>query len=262
MKWIIRSRKRAWHERVNKCFERYASEHGRSDRKVKMSQSELVRRIRERYEDMSSVPDVSQASISRWLSIGGEGAPDANLPPTETIIMLADFFGVDVGYLLGETDFKTYASSDAARYLGITERAIDKIRLATSRETAFRDTGIWHDEASEILSKLLGSRHLFELIRAFDEMEHLYDEPDVQKRMFEELDAKYGSTMVAEALEFDPYEDDRRERPPQFVEAYKDVQAALDKMSERDAKKREAVKASRYELMRVFSRIVDELYPE
>ena len=50
---------------------------------------------------------------------------------------IADFFGVDVGYLTGETDEKTYAMSHACAFTGLSSSSITAIRswIGTTAES-------------------------------------------------------------------------------------------------------------------------------
>lgn len=61
-------------------------------------------RIRERAEQ--AIPlTVPPKDVSRWLNSGNKAsAGTIGFPKYETMTMIADFFGVDVGYLTGETD--------------------------------------------------------------------------------------------------------------------------------------------------------------
>ena len=52
----------------------------------------------------------TQANISRWLRVGSkiENGKTIGFPSYETMSNLADFFGVSVGYLIGETDYESF----------------------------------------------------------------------------------------------------------------------------------------------------------
>lgn len=176
--------------------------------------------------------------------------------------MLADFFGVDVGYLLGETDNHTFTMEDAVKFLGLSEEAIEHIRLATRFETAFRSIHMMPEEAGKTISSLLGSKKFFDLVMALEEMDRVYNGPDVQKKLFRKLEEKYGSEMLTEAIEFDPYEQEGEEVDPVFREAYIEVQEALDKMYEAANDKEAYEGKARYDLAKAFEDVVRELYPE
>lgn len=259
--YMPRSSENLERERLNTCFERYKEEDRKNGGAGKVSQAELARRINERYENDISFSKVSQVSISRWLKIDDESGRGASFPPMGTIIMLADFFGVDVGYLLGETSSRTFEMQDAVDYLGLDEATIERIRLYTQIETAFRETGMKPFETSEIIGSLLGSRGFRDLLNAFQEMKAVYSGPDTKSKLLEELEEKYGVALLARALETNPYEEGENSNP-KLIEAYKDIQSAIDAMREADLMKELYTDAAKHKLSRCFSQIIDELYPQ
>lgn len=184
------------------------------------------------------------------------------MPSMEVAVMLADFFEVDVGYLLGETDYRSFAAEDAAMYLGLSEDAIENIRLATRFETAFHNVRMLPEEAGRAISSLLSSKKFFDLIMALEELERVYNGPDIQKRLFRELNEKYGKEMVTEALEFDPYEHEGEEVDPVFREAYVEAHDVLLQMHEAANDKEAYEGKARYELAKAFEEVVRDLYPE
>lgn len=251
-----------WYERVQACFKRYKDSEANKGGSRKVSQSELVRRLETRYPKEPGRPNPTQVNISRWLNYGGTGKRESSMPSMEVAIMLADFFGVDVGYLLGETDYHTFAMEDAVDYLGLSEHAVEHIRLATRFETAFHNVHMLPEEAGETISSLLASKKFFDLVMALEEMDRVYNGPDVQKKLLKELEEKYGSEMFTKALEFEPYEHEEEEVDPVFREAYIEVRDALDKMYGANSDKKAYEGKARYELIKVFAEIVEELYPE
>ena len=251
-----------WYERIQSCLERYKQDEKGRTGSGKVTQFELIRRMEERYPEEGSGFRLTQASISRWFNFGGTGKWEAGIPPLKVVIMLADFFGVDVGYLLGETEYRTFRQEDAVEYLGLNEKAIEHIRLATRYETAFKNVHMLPDEAGEKISRLLASEGFFELVMSMEEMDRVYSGPDIQKRLFKELEEKYGPELLAEALEFDPYADEGQEVDPLLREAYIDTEAALSEMYSADMDKQAYVEAARYKLMKKFEEIVMELYPD
>lgn len=251
-----------WYERIQTCFKQYKDNEAGKGNTRKVSQSELVRRMESRYPKEQGRPSLTQVNISRWLNYGGTGKRESSMPSMEVAIMLADFFGVDVGYLLGETDYHTFTMEDAVKYLGLSESAIEHIRLATRFETAFRSVHMLPEEAGETISSFLGTKKFFDLVMALEEMDRVYNGPDIQKRLFKELEEKYGSEMLAEALEFEPQEHEGEEVDPVFREAYIEVREALDKMCAAKNDKEAYEGRARYELAKAFEEVVKELYPE
>lgn len=251
-----------WYERIQSCFDRYKENEAARGKTQKVSQSELVRRMEAIYPKEEGRPNLSQVNISRWFNYGGTGKRESPMPSMEVAILLADFFGVDVGYLLGETDNHTFTMEDAVKFLGLSEEAIEHIRLATRFETAFRSIHMMPEEAGKTISSLLGSKKFFDLVMALEEMDRVYNGPDVQKKLFRKLEEKYGSEMLTEAIEFDPYEQEGEEVDPVFREAYIEVQEALDKMYEAANDKEAYEGKARYDLAKAFEDVVRELYPE
>lgn len=68
----------------------------------------------------------TQANVSRWLGVGRVIKKDGKtkvigFPSYENMLNIADFFGVTVGYLTGETDFETFEMEKACKQIGIDE---------------------------------------------------------------------------------------------------------------------------------------------
>lgn len=68
----------------------------------------------------------TQANVSRWLGVGRvikkDGTPkEIGFPSYENMLNIANFFGVTVGYLTGETDFETFEMEKACEQIGIDE---------------------------------------------------------------------------------------------------------------------------------------------
>lgn len=261
---IFDERAERWYERIQACLQRYKEEEAERGVSRKVSQAELVRRMESKYPKEKGRPSLTQVNISRWLSFGGPGKRVSSMPSMEVAIMLADFFGVDVGYLLGETDYKTFEAEDAANYLGLSESAIEHIRLATRLETAFRTVQMLPEEAGKTVSALLSSKGFYGLVKAMKEMDEVYNGPDIQKKLFDELEKKHGAEVLTQAidLELKPNVHEDEEVDEKVKAAYADFQEALDQSYAADMEKQKSVKAQRYELIQAFSNIVEELYPE
>ena len=68
----------------------------------------------------------TQANISRWLHVGSkiENGKTIGFPSYETMSNLADFFGVSVGYLNGETDYESFEMEKVCEFLGLEEETV------------------------------------------------------------------------------------------------------------------------------------------
>lgn len=89
----------------------------------------------------------SQKDVSHWLSVGSaiiQGGKQRmiGLPKYETMAMIANHFGVGVGYLTGETDFRTFDLERASSFTGLSESALLRItRLTGSDSVPFGRNG-------------------------------------------------------------------------------------------------------------------------
>lgn len=70
-----------------------------------------------------------QKDVSRWLNSGNKTSTGTiGFPKYETMAMIADFFGVDVGYLTGETDETSFDLEHASEYLGMSGESVAALR--------------------------------------------------------------------------------------------------------------------------------------
>lgn len=94
------------------------------------SQKEFAKKYKEKYGTGN------QADVSRWLRVGFEATKTEIIGFTSCNAMkrIADFFGVTVGYLTGETDYKTFEMERACDFLGIDESAGMAIERITKQK--------------------------------------------------------------------------------------------------------------------------------
>lgn len=77
----------------------------------------------------------SQADVSKWMRVGevdSRSNKGRKFPEFETMRNIAEILGVSVGYLIGETDFKTYEMEQVSQYIGLSPTAIETTRAITS----------------------------------------------------------------------------------------------------------------------------------
>ena len=224
--------------------------------------------------------------INRYLKAG---IGNQRFPKFEHMIELADFFDVQIGYLIGETDCRTYGAQEVCDYTGLSEEAVKAIKLATAFETAFGATQMWHGDSRRILSKLLSSPFFFGLVKSLGELDCVYTSQSPWKRGWEQLEKRYDAEMLAKVIELhdefittDSYPDndpkgleitehyenllanagiDASNRE-EFFNAKRDVEELMDKARGNDALKDDLIAAKRYEAVKKFSQLVNDLYPE
>lgn len=102
-----------WRTRLKQCMD----ERG-------LTQLDFVRALNRQY-----FTKFHQKDVSRWLNTGNRtSSGEIGFPKYKTMATIADFFGVDVGYLTGETDEKTYAMSHACAFTGLSSSSIAAIQ--------------------------------------------------------------------------------------------------------------------------------------
>lgn len=115
----INERKKIWNKRLKKCIKDSG-----------YTQESLACAINKKYEK-----DYTQNTISRWQHLGDAKNGVKGFPDFENMLILANFFAVDVGYLTGETDNETFEIEKASAYLGLNPTAIKNIRNLTAPES-------------------------------------------------------------------------------------------------------------------------------
>lgn len=139
-----------WRQRLKQCME----ERGLTQLSFV---SQLNRQFLTRYH---------QKDVSRWLNTGNRAASGViGFPRYETMAMIADFFNVDVGYLTGETDEKTFAMGDACEYTGLTASSIDAIReWIEGHDAKADDDGTMRRYRADTINTFVSSPHFAELM--------------------------------------------------------------------------------------------------
>ena len=69
--------------------------------------------------------EVSQSTIASWES-------GKTLPPLGRLIALADIFGCDIGYLLGDHEQRRRDTADVCKVTGLTESAVERLQTETA----------------------------------------------------------------------------------------------------------------------------------
>lgn len=124
------------------------------------SRKEFVVAYKERYGTGNA------ADASRWVNVGSKAAKDEviGFPSYDTMRRIADFFGVTVGYLTGETDYNTFEMERACEYLGIDQSAGEAILRITKLIGATRFEKYEKVNYGKALSQFLAAENLEEFI--------------------------------------------------------------------------------------------------
>lgn len=93
------------------------------------TQESLASEINQKYDT-----HFTQKNISRWTNLGDAKNGIKAFPDYKNMVFVADFLGVDIGYLTGETDEESFTLEKACSYIGLSGEALKSIRKFTNPE--------------------------------------------------------------------------------------------------------------------------------
>ena len=142
----------------------------------------------------------TQKNVSTWVNAG---LPDRKghvrpFPKFEIMLQIAAVLEVDLGYLIGDIECKTYKAQDAHEYTGIEESALEEVRKITHFERRYH-LGESRGSNSAMISEILKSPILPELL---DEMACLVRLNDKRDDIEEAVVAEYGEELVNRAFRY------------------------------------------------------------
>ena len=253
----LKRRMACWNERFCACWE------------GKYTQEQLAKALNERYPQQAKF---TQKTINRLMhlgeiSVGRDGQKKfkglKGFPEYETMLKIADFFDVDVGYLTGETDADSFTEEKASSYLGLSTAAIKVIKSSTGSDS-FLSTLMFTptETVRQIFNSILTAKQFPAFIRALAELASVYEDPDKGKRLWEEAEKKFGKELFAEALEHrDDTEKDNPNPSPELLEAIHAVNDIIDEGYVTEQNNEFNHDVFRFRLLRAYNKLIDELYP-
>ena len=220
----------------------------------------------------------TQANISRWLRVGSKIANGKTIgfPSYETMLNLADFFGVSVGYLTGETDYESFEMEKACEFLGLEEDGVKAIKGITSGECVNRFEKNMVHEYTSVLRYILTARSFNAFIKeAREYAESVYR----QKHPISYMDraaAKIKKDVLEQAYQcmeyqciaddeygvIDDFKENNIEPTEELLKAIKTLKAAQDSDYNEEQNREQRVKLSEYELQKIYFELIKELIKE
>ncbi|RHI84880.1 hypothetical protein [Collinsella sp. AM13-34] len=254
-------------------------------KKQGLTQNDLKDLINDRFYGESEKPRFTQKNVSTWVNAG---LPDRKghvrpFPKFEIMLQIAAVLEVDLGYLIGDIECKTYKAQDAHEYTGIEESALEEVRKITHFERRYH-LGESRGSNSAMISEILKSPILPELL---DEMACLIRLNDKRDDITEAVVAEYGEELVNRAFRFrddfvapgpDAPEEELHEveaineavfesagvspvERPRFMEAVKAINKAIDDCYDEENRLVRDESASRYMVQKRFGEIVELIAP-
>lgn len=223
----------------------------------------------------------TQTDVSRWLRVGESSKKYDNKTYKEKEIAIgfpsyinmkrvADMLNVSVAYLTGETDYDSFNLEKACKYTGISQDAMKTICRMTRFDTKNHgvsysgDGFLWYGDARETISKLFESSKAPGLIHALQELIRVYSGPDKTRSMWIELDMKYGSELINEALKHvddipeagDPFPDD------DILPIVEEIREIMNEGNKQQLETEFETDVFRYRAQRAFDDLLDNMFPQ
>ena len=258
---IKSNRAKCWCSRLNKIM-----------KERNYTQKTFLKEYKEKYGGGT------QANISRWLRVGSKIANGKTIgfPSYETMLNLADFFGVSVGYLTGETDYESFEMEKACEFLGLEEDGVKAIKGITSGECVNRFEKNMVHEYTSVLRYILTARSFNAFIKeAREYAESVYR----QKHPISYMDraaAKIKKDVLEQAYQcmeyqciaddecgvIDDFKENNIEPTEELLEAIKTLKVAQDSDYNEEQNREQRVKLSEYELQKIYFELIKELIKE
>ena len=207
------------------------------------------------------------ADASRWVNVGGKASKDEviGFPSYDTMRRIADFFGVTVGYLTGETDYNSFEMERACSYLGIDQSAGTAIERIAKQKGMSRFERYEKENYGSALCYLLAAGSFEDFIggicqyaeaafRQANPIDHL-NGPKIQTIKPEILDLaiKYKDIFCEEEI------DDPAEITDEVVDAIHILNDAEDRDYNQQFVLEQNMKLAKYELQERYFRLIEEI---
>lgn len=220
----------------------------------------------------------TQANISRWLRVGSkiENGKTIGFPSYETMSNLADFFGVSVGYLIGETDYESFEMEKVCKFLGLEEETVKAIKGITFGENMGIGANSMSSEYKSAFCYILTASSFPVFIKeAREYAENVYRLKHPIKYM-DIVSAKMRKDLFDLAVQcmdyqfisddeygrIDDFEENSVEPTEELLEAISILNDAQDKDYAQKCYIEQMVKLSEYELQKIYFEVIKELTKE
>ena len=248
------------------------------------SKKELARRMSD-YFGLKKGHCLHQSTVSNWTRVGrvgrirqsdSKGNPyvDDNgdyiykekvvpFPNSEHILMIKEFFAVDIGFLLGECRSETFRLSNACDYVGLDADSVSQLHVCTGFETAFDRLGHRGFESRDALRRFFNSQEFFAFVASLCDLDSAYKGKTSERKALSDVVKRVGVDLADRALPYVGCVIDEGEAVDQeAIMAAREIEEAIDEGYETRVDSEALYGKARYELWLAFNRLVDEIYPE
>lgn len=223
----------------------------------------------------------TQAIVSRWLRVGSRIGKDSNaktigFPSYENMLNIADFFGVTIGYLTGETDFETFDMEKACQFIGIDEGTGIAIKAIVSGESISPFGKYESKECSAVIKYLFTAGSFPKLVKGIREYaENIYRQkhPHYHIAMAKKRINKDILDLAFQCLEYqclyddeygkiDDFKENNVEPTEDLLEAIRLLNKAIDQDFDDEKRSEQMVKLSEYELQKIYFEVIKDIVSE
>ncbi len=254
-----------WNKRLEERGEKWNEKLKEILKEKDITQSKFVKELNDNYDT-----NFTQAMISEWLRIGETARKSdgterkIRFPVYKNMAIIADFLGVDVGYLTGETNMETFTIEKVSNYTNLSEKAINSILKITGTTHSCIDWGDESEKYKRVLNKLLESSKFIELIKALGDMEDIYAEKEKTQQPLERLYQELGSELFDVACKYSGFCAEELEGlnlTREEINAIHLFDKAQDECYSLCQKNEYDIKAYNYNTYKAFDILMNQLYP-
>lgn len=128
-----------------------------------------------------------QKDVSRWVNIGTKRKNGkVGFPQYDTMLLIADFFSVDVGYLTGETDEISFSLEKVCAFMGMNSEAVKAVREITHPEN---EASYMRKDMRESFNDFLSAEGFPNFFNSFYGLYLISKSPNQEPHVFDNLDS-------------------------------------------------------------------------
>lgn len=168
---LLKEKATYWKIRLKKCMDA-----------AKYTQASFAEALNNKYGT-----SYSQKDVSRWMNTGAKIKNGiVGFPKYDTMVLIADFFHLDVGYLTGETAEDSFSLEKACSYLGLNGESIKAIRAITQPEN---ETSYMRKDMREAFNKFLSAERFLNFFYILHDLHTTSILPKQENLVFDNLDS-------------------------------------------------------------------------
>lgn len=242
-----------WNERLKKLLDQKG-----------YKQTQFAEMLNKKYNT-----NFTQPMVSDWLTVGSERERSGKkkilpFPSYPTMLLIAEFLNVDVGYLTGETNEETFILEKACDFMQLTSDSINVIRKITDANYFGNRNGFFSQERRKVLNALLTAKRFEELIYALIDLDKVYIQKNTETVSIQELEEKLGKDLFDTAVknhDMTEFDDNTADLTDREREAIKEFNSFLDENFAASENFRYNMGYHRYTIQETMTLLLNDLYP-